>query len=94
MHLDPLPQDGGDDDVRCLDRGSFIASIKIVHANCGSEKFHLYNWCLLIHDRRCYGCILWDLGMTSVGEIQYLCLTVLTIPDRIVRAMRQEWRRS
>lgn len=90
MHLDPLPQDGGDADVRCLDRRSFIASIKTIHANSGSEKFRLYNWCFLIHDRRCDICILWGLGMTSVGKIQYLFLTVLTVPDRIVYAMRQE----
>lgn len=69
IHFDPLPQNGGNADVRCLDGGSFIASMNMLHANSGYEKRRLYNWCFLIQDQKSNRRVLWDLGMTSVGAI-------------------------
>lgn len=61
-----LPICGGKADVRCLNGGSFIASLAMLHANSGSGTLRLYNWCFLIHDRISGRRVMWDLGMTSV----------------------------
>lgn len=71
MMAKELPQASGHVEIILLDGGGFTTTDDTrIHADGHDQPYYLYDWCFYLHHKASGRKILWDLGISDVGQSQ------------------------
>jgi hypothetical protein len=83
----PMPLSSDHVELHLLDGGSWTPLDSFFHAGAETKPYRMYDWAFYIHHPKLDRNLIWDVGMTSVSVISFLCMYTTSVGPRVSRAL-------